>query len=171
MLLFSGVSEIVFFKKFHNWTEETKDWITRRLVHGPLQHRNSPTDEPIQDDRLIWPNHPFVCPALFCLRFALAEICLCWKVCNFNFNELEILFTFLLKNIFRNYGKFGAFSLLFHFKLTSNLIGLDWQIETMLLHLIHPIADKQKFAFIWFLNGMVSWSISNGHAHFALLVM
>ncbi len=46
-----------------------KDWITKRPLHGPLQHRNSPTDEPIQDAKTDLTQSP----ALFRLSFSLAE--------------------------------------------------------------------------------------------------
>ncbi len=54
----------------------TKDRITKRLLHGPLRHRNSPTDGPFQDCRPIDPNTPFCGPALFFLSCSLAVIAL-----------------------------------------------------------------------------------------------
>ncbi len=59
-----------------NLTSErrTKDLTTKGLLHGPLRHRNSPTDEPNQNGRLINPINPWCGPALLCLSFSLAEI-------------------------------------------------------------------------------------------------
>ncbi len=50
------------------------EWITKGLLHGPLHHRNSPTDGPIQDGRPINTITPLCGPALFCFSFSLAEI-------------------------------------------------------------------------------------------------
>ncbi len=53
---------------------KTKDWITKRLLQLQLRHRNSPTDEPIEDGRPIDPITPLCGPTLSCLSFSLAEI-------------------------------------------------------------------------------------------------
>ncbi len=56
----------------------TKDWITRRLLYGPLRHRNSPTDEPIQNGRPIDPITSIVAQHCSVLVFPLQAF-LCWK--------------------------------------------------------------------------------------------
>ncbi len=53
---------------------KTKDWITKRQLHGPLRHRNSPTDEPVQDGQTMDQVTPWCGPALFPFSFSLPEI-------------------------------------------------------------------------------------------------
>ncbi len=54
----------------------TKVWITKRLLHGPLRNRNSPTDEPILDGRPIEPTILRVAQHCPVLGFPLQK-CLC----------------------------------------------------------------------------------------------
>ncbi len=65
----------------------TNYWITKRLLHWPLRHRNSPTDGPIQNNRPIDP--------LLCLSFSMHKA-LCCKYRNLILqNKALIYFTSL----------------------------------------------------------------------------
>ncbi len=73
----------------------TKDWIMKRLLHGPSRHRHSQTDEPIQNGRPIDPIASYCGLALFCLSFFP---CRHFYSENFVslFCEIKLLFTYLL---------------------------------------------------------------------------
>ncbi len=76
----------------------TKDWISKRLLHGPLWQRNSPTDKPISRWPTAQPNHPFSvaqhCPLIV---FPLQQF-LCWKFrnCTLRNKALVYLLTLLI---------------------------------------------------------------------------
>ncbi len=74
----------------------TKVWITKRLLHGPLRNRNSPTDEPILDGRPIDPTilrKAQDCPVLV---FPLQNF-LCWtfRNCDLRNKALACVFDML----------------------------------------------------------------------------
>ncbi len=90
MLHFPGVSEIVFFKEPQKWTEELRIGWPKRQLHGLLRHRNSPTDDPIQDGRPVDPITPCCGPALFLP---------CWKFRNFILRNIALVYYLLNQGI------------------------------------------------------------------------
>ncbi len=59
----------VFGAAFELVDRRIKGWITKRLLHGPLRHSNSPSVEPTKNGRPTDPNTPWCGRTLFFLRF------------------------------------------------------------------------------------------------------
>ncbi len=78
--IFRGILGNRFLKETLQLDGRTKNWIMKRLLHGTLRLKNSPTGEQIQNgrptDEITRAHHCSV------LVFLLQKL-LCWKFCNF----------------------------------------------------------------------------------------
>ncbi len=98
--IYREFSKIVFLRKLHKRTEKNKNWTMKRLLHGTLRLKYSPTGEQIQNGRTAdeisrdpitpWCGSPLFCPCFFPLQKHMY-----WKFRNFHLrNKVVVYFTY-----------------------------------------------------------------------------
>ncbi len=84
-----GVS-VIFFYETSQVDGRTKNWIVKRLLHGTLRHRNSPSGEPSQDSWAIDQTTKYKITHL-CTVLAV-PLQVCWKFRNFILPYKDIVY-------------------------------------------------------------------------------